>query len=641
MSLRNKIVLILLVVVALNGAFDYVGQRSVVGRSFEHLESDEAHQDLRRAAAAVDVEVEALGRQARRWAVWDDSYRFVKHPTPDFIASNLGENALADEQLDLLYLCDATGKVVWGRTEHPSTREPLQLRDFPSGSLARNGLLTLPREDGLISGLLSTERGPMLVASHPILDSAGLGEDRDGDGQLEPRGTVVVGRFFDAARVQALGERFHVAFDLWTVDDEALPARERELRDEITGAVLPVTDEVDEDTLHIYETLADIRRNPTMILRARVPRDIRAEGARALNYSVMSSLVTVFLILMVLLRLLQHTVVAPITRLTKTTVEVGRTDDTSMRVGMDRNDEIGTLSNEFDGMLEKLASSRQQLVQTARKVGMSEIATGVLHNVGNVLNSVNVSANMLAKKAENLPVGDLNAAVGVLESQGDDLGRFVTEDPRGKNLVPFLAEIRTALHAQRQGLQDELKVLGKGLDHVMELVRSQQTYAGQSGVFEMLSATDLLESALTICTQAYGSTDEMEVVREYEELPNIPLDRSKTTEILVNLIHNARQAMADQEARRLTLRVKSDAGERVRIEVQDTGCGVTPENLAKIFAHGFTTKSDGHGFGLHVSANAATEMKGRLFATSDGPGHGATFVLELPLEQRRSSRTAA
>jgi two-component system NtrC family sensor kinase len=59
--------------------------------------------------------------------------------------------------------------------------------------------------------------------------------------------------------------------------------------------------------------------------------------------------------------------------------------------------------------------------------------------------------------------------------------------------------------------------------------------------------------------------------------------------------------------------------------------GIAPENLTRIFSHGFTTRTDGHGFGLHSAALAAQQMGGRLTAQSDGPGRGATFTLELPV----------
>jgi signal transduction histidine kinase len=320
--------------------------------------------------------------------------------------------------------------------------------------------------------------------------------------------------------------------------------------------------------------------------------------------------------------------------LTAKAVEIGRRDDTSIRVGMPRKDEIGQLAGEFDRMLEKLAHSRAQVIQTARLAGMSEIATGVLHNVGNVLNSVNVAANLATRRTEELSLADLEALVGVLQANERDLAAFVGQDPRGKHLLPFLKELSSGLGTQRQAIQSELRALNQGIEHIAELVRAQQSYAGTKGVFERTPLSDEVESALRISRQGLATCGEIEVVREFEELPPVRVDKHKLMEILVNLIQNAGQAMAERPegTRRLTLRVARADAHTARIEVRDTGMGIAPENLARIFNHGFTTKKHGHGFGLHVSANAATEMGAKLRAASDGPGRGATFTLDLPMD---------
>jgi signal transduction histidine kinase len=110
-------------------------------------------------------------------------------------------------------------------------------------------------------------------------------------------------------------------------------------------------------------------------------------------------------------------------------------------------------------------------------------------------------------------------------------------------------------------------------------------------------------------------------------------ERHKVLMILINLISNAKYAMdgVPEDKRRLTLRVARVPGDRVQLEVRDTGVGIAPELLTRIFQHGFSTREQGHGFGLHSSALAARELGGTLSAHSDGPGQGASFVLELPL----------
>jgi signal transduction histidine kinase len=171
-------------------------------------------------------------------------------------------------------------------------------------------------------------------------------------------------------------------------------------------------------------------------------------------------------------------------------------------------------------------------------------------------------------------------------------------------------------------------------------VQSQQSYAGHTGVLEMTSIQDQVEAALAMTERTMGE-DSFEVVREYEAVPTCRVDRHKLMEVLVNLLQNARQALQEEglARRRITVRVRAGEPGRVLIEVEDTGVGIPAENLQRIFTHGFTTKKNGHGFGLHASANATTEMGGTLVGLSDGPGQGACFRLEIPARQAQVSET--
>jgi signal transduction histidine kinase len=160
----------------------------------------------------------------------------------------------------------------------------------------------------------------------------------------------------------------------------------------------------------------------------------------------------------------------------------------------------------------------------------------------------------------------------------------------------------------------------------------QQSYARVSGVVEILPPAQLVEDALRM-NEASLARQGIQVLREFGEVPNLSIDKHKALQILVNLIRNARHALVNSSApeKRLTLRLEPAGETRVRIVVRDNGVGIAPENHTKIFQHGFTTKKDGHGFGLHSGALAAKEMGGSLLVSSAGLGHGAEFTLELPV----------
>jgi PAS domain S-box-containing protein len=281
---------------------------------------------------------------------------------------------------------------------------------------------------------------------------------------------------------------------------------------------------------------------------------------------------------------------------------------------------------------EELELLNKRLLESSRFAGMAEVATGVLHNVGNVLNSVNVSSTLICNQVRNSRTSRLRDVILLLNQHSADLTDFLTNDPKGKIIPSYLNNLSERLAAEQQDLLRELELLVKNIEHIKEIVAMQQNYARVSGIIETLSIRNLVEDALQMHTAALARHGIL-VVREYEEVPVISIDKHKVLQILVNLIRNAKYAMdsAARRDKRLTISIRLTEANLVQVSVTDNGIGIAQENLTRIFSHGFTTKRDGHGFGLHSGALAAREMGGSLYARSDGPGQGATFVLELPL----------
>ena len=277
-----------------------------------------------------------------------------------------------------------------------------------------------------------------------------------------------------------------------------------------------------------------------------------------------------------------------------------------------------------------LDEAKKNLIDASRITGMAEVATGALHNVGNVLSSLNVSATLIgtglrASKADSL------AKVGALLAENrTDLGAFLAT-PKGRKLPEFIESLAAHGAAERDRLLGELASLQKNIDHIKEIVTMQQAYATTGGHPEPLAPESLMEDAVRMNSGSLVRHD-VRVVQEFPFTPPVLGEKGKILQILVNLIRNAKIACDDgpHADKVITLRLATAGVGRVQFVVSDNGIGIPPENLTRIFAHGFTTRKQGHGFGLHSSANAAREMKGTLVATSDGPGLGATFTLDLP-----------
>ncbi|WNG44767.1 PAS domain-containing protein [Archangium minus] len=282
----------------------------------------------------------------------------------------------------------------------------------------------------------------------------------------------------------------------------------------------------------------------------------------------------------------------------------------------------------------RLAEMHRSLVDVSRYAGMAEVATGVLHNVGNTLNSVNISAGLLSDRLRHSRVPGLRKAANLLHEHASDAGTFLTTDPRGQQLPGYLLALSEELEKERESMRKEVGSLTASVEHIKSIVSMQQQYARAAGVVERLPVPQLIEEALRLHAGSFERKG-IHIVREYDPVPPILVDRHNLLQILINLLSNAQHALMESNTpdKRLSIRIRlSTGGDQLIIEFSDNGVGIAPENLARLFSQGFTTKKTGHGFGLHISALAATKMSGRLTCTSAGLGRGATFTLELPLE---------
>jgi signal transduction histidine kinase len=283
---------------------------------------------------------------------------------------------------------------------------------------------------------------------------------------------------------------------------------------------------------------------------------------------------------------------------------------------------------------QQLKDAQADLMKVARSAGVAEVATSVLHNVGNVLNSVNVSANVLTDHLRRSELPNLSRVGQILDEHQLDLPQFLSTDERGKMIPGFIKELASCLDEEHRQIVSEISSLAAGIDHIKQIVAAQQTLAKRVNIDTPAEPAKLMETALVM--QGIASRTDIAVIRRFASIPPVKLDQHKVLQILINLISNASQSVsvANPSHKQIVLNVSCDDAadcKMVRFIVTDNGSGIAPENLARIFSHGFTTKATGHGFGLHSAANAAQEMGGSLTAASDGLGMGASFTLQIPI----------
>jgi signal transduction histidine kinase len=348
------------------------------------------------------------------------------------------------------------------------------------------------------------------------------------------------------------------------------------------------------------------------------------------NYSTCAMIGTSIVLLLVMALLVR----ALITRFTRplvalsASVEAVASGDLSKTVPELGDEDMREFCRTYNGML---ASARELIAlrqRRARDAGRSEIARGILHNIGNVLNSVSVSLAMAKEGMDALPLRGVASSSELLEAQRGDLSGFFANDPRGPKLVDYLRRLSPALLAERERIGQEIVRASDGLEHLARIVSANERHASSARESEACSLGSIVETALCIDASALA-TRGIEVVSELAPVEMV-VDRHKVLQIVMNLLANARDALAEAPAPRITVRASSAGADRVVLAVEDNGTGIAAEHLSMLFKQGFTTKAHGHGIGLHESALAAQDMGGSLTCASGGVGKGAVFTLELP-----------
>ncbi len=294
---------------------------------------------------------------------------------------------------------------------------------------------------------------------------------------------------------------------------------------------------------------------------------------------------------------------------------------------------------EYQETLEKMVSERTselklvqgQLIEKAHKAGVADIASGTLHNVGNLLNSIKTSASAIDEVVEHSNLMGFAQANNLLKQNMDNLAEFVAAGAKGETLMQYYLKLEESLFEENRTIQTEIKRLNEKIDIISDVIAAQQTYAGNDSITEDYSLVTVVEDALTLeagLIDRYG----ISIARQYEDVPMIPIQKTKLIHVLINLINNARDAMLHlpADSRVLTFTIKMD-DDFVYLLTKDSGKGIPEENLDKIFTHGFTTKKEGHGFGLHSSASFIKEMNGKIWVESEGEGKGTTFIIQLPI----------
>lgn len=621
MSIRHQITLILIALSAIFVTTSWLMQQFFIEPAFAALELDSADKDLRRCIDALNAELESLEELSGDWGAWDEAYEFTLNGSEAFKSSNLIDETFTTADLDYLSIIAKNGDVKWSDGINSATGEHYDVSSIDS--MLTKDLAEKTRfvtvEDSL-SGLIETTLGPMLIASCPVVPSNRKGESI---------GIVTMGRLLTEDRISELAHRTHLDVSFLAKGSKQLTSMERRF---LEGSAVSKHVETTEDgTLTASTTLKDVTGKPLVLIRLSMSRTVTQQGAIAARAAMWCSLGGALMTALGTGMALRRRVMEPLQEMANHATRVGVQDDLDARIRFRRNDEIGKLAATFNLMVARLADSRDKLQEAAHRAGMAEIASEVLHNVGNAVNSAGCSVEMLTERLESSRLPGLDMAIALLSEQAPRAAEFFSQDPRGPKLIHYLETLNGTLQREHGECLSELRRLTETVAHIRSVITSQQDHARKSDFRQKVGLQELLDETLHINEQLLTGTG-IRVHIEAPELPLLRINRSRISQVLVNLQKNAILSMISVPNKEhvLTISVREETENTLAISVTDTGTGMTSEVQSRLFQQGFTTRSTGSGLGLHYCANVIRDIGGQISAHSAGPGTGATFRITIP-----------
>ncbi len=623
MSIRTKLALILFLAVGLFLSLDLILLRQSGSKSLALLEASRCEAQVGGIRQGLEMAYDELVGIARNAQVnAQQGSGLLLHPDGTPLSAN-EQNAILLEldDSDLGLTIQEDGTVVDYRFVVESGEQGV-LREVPNEQLSESHPFmkswaagTPPR------GLFETRTGLMMIGSTM--------------GRLYSwRGLHVRGRWLKAEG-QDLVEGFSgCTFTSATLrqsrlqdPDSALPARGEVLIEDQQG-----------DRMIARAVIDGVLGFPVALIQTPVVRNELATMKGMQRQDLLTALGVAIIFPLVLLILIQIVVTGPLGRLTEHAQTIGKSDDAAQRLNLARKDEIGTLASEFDRMLDELERSRREQQRIARMSGRSDVATGVMHGVGNLVNSAGVAAQLASDTVASMSTADLRTIFGAFQERQGELDEYLAHDPQGQHLMAFFEATLDAVEGQVEGAQREVESVIGSVDEVTSLVASLRREETREVVLERFAVAEEVEAAIT---RAGLREPQLGIRCRSMMNPNLAvrLDRQRLEEILDALLVNATESLMSVTAseREVRIRVSESDHDRIRVSVEDTGTGIPQENLEGIFALKFSTKGEGRGSGLHMASIAATELGGDLHAWSGGVGEGAILTLELPRMQATSA----
>ncbi|MBU0480618.1 MAG: HAMP domain-containing protein [Proteobacteria bacterium] len=620
MTIRKEITCMMLAILALYAVLNYFVMGIVIDPAFQKLERQEALKDMERFIGAMESEIHHLDILNHDWAAWDDTYEFIRDRNHDYVKSNLVEETFFDNKVNLVFLLDSQGRVVWGKAYDLETGLPLEIKEFPADIFPdHHPLLGLKETGGYHAGVYISSAGPMFVSARPIITS-----------KLEGpvRGTIIMGKVISAGYLESLARRTQTNVQLWVEGDGQYSSGDLNLFDKLNGSRVLVADG-GEDTLNIYSLFADLTGEQNLMIFLSSARHISTVGKKTGLFVNLSILAVGVLVMAFFLLFLGIRIVTPLRKLSGVIVDLGKNDELYSEINVGGCDEILTLGREFNDMVSKLNLARYRMINQSYFSGMADVTSDLIHNIRNTLTPIVTDVVLLREKCSCLPLESMRKSIEELISDRS------LDSARREKLAEFLVQALGHIEKIRDDVDLRLDKMEKDSDITRKFLEGIEDFSRQGFYIEKFNLDEVTRDVSDFFRNKFP---EINFTTSLENVGVIKSHKSALIQILVNLLQNAGEAVRDASSGQgkvefFCKRLTSDERDSVLLSVKDNGRGIAAENMDHLFERGFSTKNKKvSGIGLHWCANTIKSLGGSLSAESDGVGCGASFHVRIPLE---------
>jgi two-component system, NtrC family, sensor kinase len=621
MRLSIKILIIICGIFLVSAALFHSLATNIILGSFAQLEEKDINTDLKRVRNVLDKDMDGLKAIGGDWGAWNETRDFLKDLNQNYKDSNLTLSTFSNLNINYVLYFNLSGELIYSS-------------GFEFGKDSKE----IPVPDGLIKQIRNqrsffthanakdAKTGILLLQDDMIMITAWPVSNNEMEGAVS--GTIVMGRDFDDNELNSIEDRTQLKLVLERTDSGNLPADFIEAR---KGLAKDENQAINRDHPNVvsgYCFIKNIYGEDALILRVSTSRDIYNQGKKTTDYFLLVQAIVSLIVLIVLLLTLHFIVLKPVLRLKNHVLSVGKSGDLSKRLSLRSRDEIGALSGEFDNMLEQLSDVRKRLIEQSYYSGVGEMASGVLHNIRNILTPMVGRISAIRKKLKSAPLSNMEQAISELNSGSLAPGRE-------ESLKRFLLLAAPRLKEIFNDTDSDVTAISDQVNHIEDALSQQDKFSHFQRVIELLHVNVVLDDAIRMMPQHLRDAVDIEIKPDLAILPPVSAERVILTQVFTNLLNNASEAALKKGLQKGSVQITraSDKGEKdlVHIIIKDNGQGIGKEDLKRIFNRGVSTKTPkASGIGLHWCSNALASIGAAIYAESDGPGQGSSFHIKFP-----------